>query len=138
MATVAFRLPRSPASRQAAASLLGARPVSVTRFPSFRTQTLGVRPVSVTRFPSFRTQTLESLSLHLRTNGLLSNPDPGENLARPPGSTASFQNFEFVLVGIVSISFLVLVRYVRPVFRISKLFLRPRPWQFETIDSTDT
>ena len=39
-----------------------------------------LHPVSVTRFPSFRTQTLESLSHYLRRNGLLSNPDPGENL----------------------------------------------------------
>ena len=40
----------------------------------------GLHPVSVTRFPSFRTQTLENLSHYLWTNGFLSNPDPGENL----------------------------------------------------------
>ena len=28
-------------------------------------------------------------------------------------------------------------RSVRSVFKISKLFLRPRPWQFEVRDSTD-
>ena len=39
-----------------------------------------IHPVSVTRFPSFRTQTLESLSRYLWTKGFLSNPDPGENL----------------------------------------------------------
>ena len=39
-----------------------------------------LHPVSVTRFPSFRTQTLENLSHYLRTDGFLSNPDPGENL----------------------------------------------------------
>ena len=40
----------------------------------------GVHPVSVTRFPSFRTQPLENLSHYLRKKGFLSNPDPGENL----------------------------------------------------------
>ena len=39
-----------------------------------------LHPVSITRFPSFRTQTLESLSVDSVKNGLLSNPDPGENL----------------------------------------------------------
>ena len=39
-----------------------------------------LHPVSVTRFPSLRTQTLENLSHYLWTNGFLSNPDPGENL----------------------------------------------------------
>ena len=39
-----------------------------------------VHPVSVTRFPSFRTQTLENLSRYLWTKKILSNPDPGENL----------------------------------------------------------
>ena len=39
-----------------------------------------LHPVSVTRLPSFRTQTLENLSHYLWTNGFLSNPDPGENL----------------------------------------------------------
>ena len=39
-----------------------------------------LHPVSVRRFPSFRTQTLENLSRYLWTNGFLSNPDPGENL----------------------------------------------------------
>ena len=41
-----------------------------------------VHPVSVTRFPSFRTQTLENLSHYLWKNGFLSNPDPGESLVR--------------------------------------------------------
>ena len=36
--------------------------------------------VSVTRFPSFRTQTLENLSRYIWKNRFLSNPDPGENL----------------------------------------------------------
>ena len=39
-----------------------------------------VHPVSVRRFPSFRTQRLENLSRYLWTNGFLSNPAPGENL----------------------------------------------------------
>ena len=39
-----------------------------------------IDPVSITRFPSFRTQTLESLSVDSVQNGFLSNPDPGENL----------------------------------------------------------
>ena len=38
-----------------------------------------LHPVSITRFPSFRTQTLANLS-DLCKNGFLSNPDPGENL----------------------------------------------------------
>ena len=38
--------------------------------------------IYIYRFPSFRTQTLESLSHYLWTNGLLSNPGPGENLVR--------------------------------------------------------
>ena len=41
-----------------------------------------LHPVSITRLPSFRTQTLENLSRYLCTNGFLSNPDPGENLVR--------------------------------------------------------
>ena len=41
-----------------------------------------IHPVSVTRFPSFRTQPLENLSHYLWTNGFLSNPAPGENLER--------------------------------------------------------
>ena len=42
---------------------------------------LNVHPVSVRRFPSFRTQPLESLSHYLWTkNRFLSNPAPGENL----------------------------------------------------------
>ena len=41
---------------------------------------LAVHPVSVTRFPSFRTQPLENLSHYLWTHGFLSNPAPGENL----------------------------------------------------------
>ena len=32
----------------------------------------------------------------------------------------------------------VLLRAIRSVFKISNLFLRPRPWQFEIRDSTDT
>ena len=36
--------------------------------------------VSITRFPSFRTQPLENLSVDSVTNGFLSNPAPGENL----------------------------------------------------------
>ena len=39
-----------------------------------------LHPVSVTRFPSFRTQPLESLSVDSVKNGFLSNPAPGENL----------------------------------------------------------
>ena len=39
-----------------------------------------VHPVSITRFPSFRTQTLENLSRYLWKKRFLSNPDPGENL----------------------------------------------------------
>ena len=39
-----------------------------------------VHPVSITRFPSFRTQTLENLSVDSVKDGFLSNPDPGENL----------------------------------------------------------
>ena len=46
--------------------------------PYFPVSTL--HPVSVRRFPSFRTQPLENLSHHLWTNGFLSNPAPGENL----------------------------------------------------------
>ena len=42
--------------------------------------TAHLHPVSITRFPSFRTQTLENLSRYLWTKGFLSNPDPGENL----------------------------------------------------------
>ena len=41
---------------------------------------LYVRPVSITRFPSFRTQPLENLSVDSVKNGFLSNPAPGENL----------------------------------------------------------
>ena len=37
-------------------------------------------PVSVGRFPSFRTQPLENLSFDSVNNGCLSNPAPGENL----------------------------------------------------------
>ena len=37
-------------------------------------------PVSVRRFPSFRTQPLENLSHYLCTKGFLSNPAPGDNL----------------------------------------------------------
>ena len=39
-----------------------------------------LHPVSVRRFPSFRTQPLENLSVDSVTNDFLSNPDPGENL----------------------------------------------------------
>ena len=39
-----------------------------------------IHPVSITRLPSFRTQTLENLSVDSVKNGFLSNPDPGENL----------------------------------------------------------
>ena len=39
-----------------------------------------LHPVSITRFPSFRTQTLENLSVASVKNGFLSNPAPGENL----------------------------------------------------------
>ena len=39
-----------------------------------------LHPVSITRFPFFRTQTLESLSVDNVKNGFLSNPDPGENI----------------------------------------------------------
>ena len=39
-----------------------------------------VHPVSVTRFPSFRSQTLENLSRYLWKKRFLSNPAPGENL----------------------------------------------------------
>ena len=39
-----------------------------------------LHPVSVTRFPSFRTQTLENLSRYQWRKRFLSNPDPGENL----------------------------------------------------------
>ena len=39
-----------------------------------------LQPVSITRFPSFRTKTLENLNHYLWKNGFLSNPDPGENL----------------------------------------------------------
>ena len=41
-----------------------------------------IHPVSITRFPSFRTQPLESLSVDSVKNGFLSNPAPGENLER--------------------------------------------------------
>ena len=41
---------------------------------------LVLHPVSVRRFPSFRTQPLENLSHYLWKNGFLSNPAPGENL----------------------------------------------------------
>ena len=41
---------------------------------------LGLHPVSITIFPSFRTQTLDNLSHYLWKNRFLSNPDPGENL----------------------------------------------------------
>ena len=39
-----------------------------------------IHPVSITRFPSFRTQTLEDLSVDSVRNRFLSNPDPGESL----------------------------------------------------------
>ena len=39
-----------------------------------------IHPVSVRRFPSFRTQPLESLSHYIWTNIFLCNPAPGENL----------------------------------------------------------
>ena len=39
-----------------------------------------LQPVSVRRFPSFRTQPLENLSHYLWTNGFLRNPALGENL----------------------------------------------------------
>ena len=39
-----------------------------------------LHPVSVRRFPSFRTQPLENLSRYLWTRRFLSNPAPGENL----------------------------------------------------------
>ena len=41
---------------------------------------LALHPVSVRRFPSFRTQPLENFSRYLWTHGFLSNPAPGENL----------------------------------------------------------
>ena len=37
-----------------------------------------IHQVSVTRFPSFRTQPLENLSVDSVNNGFLSNPAPGE------------------------------------------------------------
>ena len=43
-----------------------------------------LHPVSVRRFPSFRTQPLEHLSVDSVNNGFLSNPAPGEDL--PSGS----------------------------------------------------
>ena len=46
----------------------------------FHSGKIELHPVSVTRFPSFRTQTLENLSHYLRKKRFLSNPDPGENL----------------------------------------------------------
>ena len=39
-----------------------------------------LHPVSVRRFPSFRTQPLENLSVDSVKHGFLSNPAPGENL----------------------------------------------------------
>ena len=39
-----------------------------------------LHPVSITRFPSFRTQTLENISVDSVKHRFLSNPDPGENL----------------------------------------------------------
>ena len=48
------------------------RPVSLLRS--------SLHPVSMTRFPSFRTQPLENLSVDSVKNGFLSNPAPGENL----------------------------------------------------------
>ena len=39
-----------------------------------------LHPVSVRRFPSFRTQPLENLSRHQRKKTYLSNPAPGENI----------------------------------------------------------
>ena len=42
--------------------------------------THGIHPVSITRFPFFRTQPLENLSVDSVKNGFLSNPAPGENL----------------------------------------------------------
>ena len=39
-----------------------------------------IRPVSVRKFPSFRTQPLENLSQYLWKRRYLSNPAPGENL----------------------------------------------------------
>ena len=56
-----------------------------------------VHLVSITRFPSFRTQTLENLSHYLWTkNRFLSNPDPGKNLVSgnlvmETGCTRSFE-----------------------------------------------
>ena len=57
-----------------------------------------LHPVSITRFPSFRTQTLENLSVDSVENGFLSNPDPGENLASgnlvmETGCTVGLHNF---------------------------------------------
>ena len=39
-----------------------------------------LHPVSVRRFPSFRTQPLANLSVDSVKHGFLSNPAPGENL----------------------------------------------------------
>ena len=39
-----------------------------------------LHPVSITKFPSFRTQPLEHLSVDSVKNAFLSNPAPGENL----------------------------------------------------------
>ena len=46
----------------------------------FRDLRRGLHPVSVRRFPSFRTQPLENLSVDSVSNGFLSKPAPGENL----------------------------------------------------------
>ena len=55
-----------------------------------------LHPVSVRRFPSFRTQPLENLSVDSLNNGFLSNPAPGDNLlsgnlVMETGCTAAFR-----------------------------------------------
>ena len=50
------------------------------RYGRARAMSTVLHPVSVRRFPSFRTQPLENLSRYLWEKGLLSNPAPGEHL----------------------------------------------------------
>ena len=50
------------------------------RFPLRLPEQLLLHPVSVRRFPCFRTQPLENLSVDSVNNGFLSTPAPGENL----------------------------------------------------------
>ena len=69
---------------------------------------LRVHPVSVRRFPSFRTQPLENLSHYLWRNGFLSNPAPGENLLSGNLVMETGCIIKRLLLSLVSLSLLLL------------------------------